>query len=145
MKPEPITSIWWPPCTCWPSWLAKSCTARKCEHSLCLFEPVCNLAHCSLSVSRGPLTDLRQTWWVYVGGPCVNCPWGVHLYRKGQRSSTGQPVSLITFHYIIYETSLTPHSCYKGDFAKGTGIPKIRLKLTTFFTAKLTAGGCINS
>ena len=22
---------------------------------------------------RGPLTDLRQTWWVYVGGP-RNCP-----------------------------------------------------------------------
>ena len=32
---------------------------------------------------RGPLTDLRQTWWVYVGGP-RNCPWGV-LFRKGQR------------------------------------------------------------
>ena len=22
---------------------------------------------------RGPLADLRQTWWVYVGGP-RNCP-----------------------------------------------------------------------
>ena len=22
---------------------------------------------------RGPLTDLRQTWWLYVGGP-PNCP-----------------------------------------------------------------------
>ena len=31
---------------------------------------------------RGPLTDLRQTWWVYVGGP-RNCPWGV-LFWKAQ-------------------------------------------------------------
>ena len=56
---------------------------------------------------RGPLTDLRQTWWVYVGGP-RNCPWGV-LFRKGQRvdRSTGH------FHFPLYYigTSLTPHSC----------------------------------
>ena len=30
----------------------------------CLFVPY---------LLRGPLTDLRQTWWVYVGGP-RNCP-----------------------------------------------------------------------
>ena len=39
------------------------------------------------------LTDLRQTWWVYVGWPSI-CPWGV-LFRKGQRVT-------FTFHYIIY-------------------------------------------
>ena len=31
---------------------------------VCLFVPL---------LLRGPLTDLRQTWWVYVGGP-RNCP-----------------------------------------------------------------------
>ena len=48
---------------------------------VCLFVPL---------LLRGPLTDLRQTWWVYVGGP-RNCPWGV-LFWKGQRvnGSMGQ-------------------------------------------------------
>ena len=52
--------------------------------SVCLFVPY---------LLRGPLTDLRQTWWVYVGGP-RNCPWGV-LFWKGQRvdGSTGQRVN----------------------------------------------------
>ena len=42
---------------------------------------------------RGPLMDLRQTWWVYVGWPPI-CPWGV-LFRKGQRVT-------FAFHCIIY-------------------------------------------
>ena len=66
--------------------------------SVCLFVPY---------PLRGPLTDLRQTWWVYVGGP-RNCPWRV-LFQKGQRvdGSTGH------FHFPLYYicTSLTPHSC----------------------------------
>ena len=60
---------------------------------------------------RGPLTDLRQTWWVYVGGPPI-CPLGV-LFRKGQwvDGSAGH------FHFPLYYicASLTPHSC-KGAF-----------------------------
>ena len=64
---------------------------------VCLFVPY---------LLRGPLTDLRQTWWVYVGGP-RNCPWGV-LFRKGQRldGSTGH------FHFPLYYicTSLMPHA-----------------------------------
>ena len=40
---------------------------------VCLFVPL---------LLRGPLTDLCQTWWVYVGGP-RNYPWGVS-------GSTGQ-------------------------------------------------------
>ena len=40
--------------------------------SVCLFVPL---------LLRGPLTDLRQTCWVCVGGP-RNCPWGV-LFWKG--------------------------------------------------------------
>ena len=55
----------------------------------------------------GPLTDLRQTWWHYVGGP-PNCPWGV-LFQKGQRAT-------FTFHYIIC-TRLTPHTLQKAPFA----------------------------
>ena len=66
--------------------------------SVCLFVPY---------LLRGPLTDHRQTWWVYVGGP-RNCPWGV-LFRKRQRldGSTGH------FHFPLYYicASLTPHSC----------------------------------
>ena len=65
--------------------------------SVCLFVPC---------VLRGPLTDLRQTWWVYVGGPPI-CPWGV-LFRKGQRvdGSTGH------FRFPLYYicASLTPHA-----------------------------------
>ena len=56
---------------------------------------------------RGPLTDLCQTWWLYVGGP-PNCPWGV-LFWKGQwvDGSTGH------FHFPLYYicASLMPHSC----------------------------------
>ena len=45
---------------------------------------------------RGPLTDLGQTWWVYVGWPPI-CPWGV-LFRKGQRVT-------FTFHYTYAPAS----------------------------------------
>ena len=69
--------------------------------SVCLF--VCLFVPYLL---RGPLTDLRQTWWVYVGGP-RNCPWGV-LFWKGQwlDGSTGH------FHFPLYYicASLTPHT-----------------------------------
>ena len=62
--------------------------------SVCLFVPY---------LLRGPLTDLRQTWWVYVGGP-RNCPWGV-LFRKGQQvdGSKGHFFG----HYIIYDAKST--------------------------------------
>ena len=57
-------------------------------------------------VLRGPLTDLRQTWWVYVGWPPI-CPWGV-IFRKGQRlhGSTGH------FRFPLYYicASLTLHA-----------------------------------
>ena len=55
---------------------------------------------------RGPLTDLRQTWWEYVGGPPI-CPWGV-LFRKGQQVT-------FTFHYIIYAPA-SRHTAAKGTF-----------------------------
>ena len=65
--------------------------------SVCLFVPY---------LLRGPLTDLRQIWCLYVAGP-RNCPWGV-LFRKGQRldGSTGH------FHFPLYYicTSLMPHA-----------------------------------
>ena len=38
---------------------------------VCVF--VCSLSVFVPYLLRGPLTDLRQTWWVYVGGP-RNCP-----------------------------------------------------------------------
>ena len=63
--------------------------------SVCLFVPY---------LLRGPLTDLRQTWWVYVGGP-RNCPWGV-LFRKGQRlDGVNGSLSLSTILYMCQ-----PHS-----------------------------------
>ena len=64
---------------------------------------------------RGPLTDLRQTWWVYVSGP-RNCPWGV-LFWKAQRvnGSTGQ-TSL--FRSRRHQAETTP--LQKACPAKGT-------------------------
>ena len=71
---------------------------------MCLFVP------CLL---WGPLTDLRQTWWVYVGGPPI-CPWGV-LFRKGQRvdGSTGH------FHFPTILYMRQPHATQlqKAPFA----------------------------
>ena len=40
------------------------------HHTIIRAAFVCLFVHLLL---RGPLTDLRQTWWVYVGGP-RNCP-----------------------------------------------------------------------
>ena len=54
--------------------------------SVCLFAPY---------LLRGPFTDLRQTWRVYVGGP-RNCPWGV-LFRKGQRLNGSLSLSTILY------------------------------------------------
>ena len=61
--------------------------------SVCLFVPL---------LLRAPLTDLRQTWWVYVGVP-RNCPWGV-LFWKGQRVN-GSKVTFseqVSRRYIIW-------------------------------------------
>ena len=81
----------------WTSYYKSSSVCLFVCLSVCLFVPY---------LLRGPLTDLRQTWWVYVGGP-RNCPWGV-LFRKGQRldGSTGH------FHFPLYYicTSLMPHA-----------------------------------
>ena len=62
---------------------------------VCLFVPY---------VLRGPLTDLRQTWWVYVGWPPI-CPWGV-LFQKGQwvDGSTDH------FRFPLYYICLRPHA-----------------------------------
>ena len=64
---------------------------------VCVFVP---------ALLRGRLTDLRQTWWVYVGWPPI-CPWGV-LFQKGQwvDGSTGH------FHFPLYYIGaiLTPHA-----------------------------------
>ena len=64
---------------------------------VCLFVPY---------VLRGPLTDLRQTWWVYVGWPPI-CPWGV-LFRKGQRVDGSTAHFRFPLYYIC--TSLMPHA-----------------------------------
>ena len=88
---------------------------------VCLFVPY---------ILRGPLTDLRQTWWVYVGGPPI-CPWGV-LFRKGQRldGSTGH------FRFPLYYicASLTPHAakgsfCFAGSAAESNSAPFAALHL----------------
>ena len=53
---------------------------------------------------RGPLTDLRQTWWVYVGGPPI-CPWGV-LFRKGQWVNGSLSLSTILYRDQPHTTQL---------------------------------------
>ena len=65
--------------------------------SVCLFVPY---------VLQGPLTDLRQTWWVYVGGPPI-CPWGVR-FRKGQGVDGSTGHFCFPLYYIC--ASLTPHA-----------------------------------
>ena len=57
---------------------SKNCNLEKLWHHtiiraafVCLFVPL---------LLQGPLTYLRQTWWVYVGGP-LNCPWGVLFWK----------------------------------------------------------------
>ena len=64
---------------------------------VCLFVPY---------VLRGPLTDLRLTWWVYVGWPPI-CPWGV-LFRKGHRVDGSTGYFRFPLYYIC--ASLTPHA-----------------------------------
>ena len=63
--------------------------------SVCLFVPY---------LLRGPLTDLHQTWWVYVGGP-RNCPWGV-LFGKGQRLDGSLSLSTILYMCQPHSTQL---------------------------------------
>ena len=77
---------------------------------------------------RGPLTDLRQTWWLYEGGP-PNCPWGV-LFRKGQRvdGSTGH----FHFHYIIYAPA-SRHTAAKGAFCFAATASKSLIRATGTF------------
>ena len=81
-----------------PCWTATNHHTIIQAAFVCLFVP---------NLLRGPLTDLRQTWWLYVGGPPI-CPWGV-LFRKGQRVDG----STSHFHFPLYYicASLTPHSC----------------------------------
>ena len=71
--------------------------------SVCLFVPY---------LLRGPLTDLRQTWWVYVGGPRIALE---GFFFEKVNGSTGQRVTF-TFRYIIYVPA-SLHTAAKGDFA----------------------------
>ena len=85
--------------------LTHNVTSYYNSSSVCLF--VCL---CVPYLLRGPLTDLHQTWWLYVGGPPI-CPWGV-LFRKGQRvdGSTGH------FHFPLYYiyAPASRHTAAKG-------------------------------
>ena len=72
---------------------------ENCKPITLLYHTIIRAALVCLCVPylpRGPLTDLRQTWWVYVGGTS-------HLPLRGSFSkrSTGQRVTF-AFHYIIY-------------------------------------------
>ena len=72
----------------------------------------------------GPLTDLRQTWWVFVGGPPI-CPWGV-LFRKGQRVDGSMGHFRFPLYYI--GASFTPHAakgsfCFPGSAAESNSAP----------------------
>ena len=64
---------------------------------------------------RGPLTDLRQTWWGYVGGP-QNCPWRGSFLK----SSTGQRVKRHFFG--AYDPRLRPHHCKRRAQQESHGV-----------------------
>ena len=75
----------------------------------------------------GPLTDLRQTWWVYVGGP-RNCPWGV-LFWKGQRVNGSN---------VTFSEQTTPgwdHTAAKGVPSKRHTASKSLIPSTGIFTS----------
>ena len=84
---------------------------------------------CVSYLLRGPLADLRQTCWLYVGGPPI-CPSGV-LFRKGQRVT-------FAFHYIIYapasrQTGPKGAFCFAGSAAESN---------SAFFAALHVNGVC---
>ena len=84
--------------------------------SVCLF--VCL---CVPYLLRGPLTDLRQTWWVYVGGPPI-CPWGV-LFQKGQRVNGSLSLSTILYMYQPHATQLQRRLLLARSAAESNSAP----------------------
>ena len=86
-------------------WTEKSQNGQKQHHTIIRAAFVCLwVCGCVPYLLRGPLTDLRQTWWVYVGGP-RNCPWGV-LFRKGQRVDGSLSLSTILYKDQSHTTQL---------------------------------------
>ena len=78
---------------------------------------------------RGPLTDLCQTWWVYVGGP-RNCPWGV-LFWKAQRVNGSN---------VTFSEQTTPgwdHTTAKGVPSKRHTASKSLIPSTGIFTSSV--------
>ena len=76
---------------------------------------------------RGPLADLCQTWWVYVGGP-RNCPCGV-LFWKGQRVNGSN---------VTFSEQTTPgwdHTAAKGVPSKRHTASKSLIPWTGIFTS----------
>ena len=76
---------------------------------------------------RGPLTDLRKPWWVYVGGP-RNCPWGV-LFWKAQRVNGSN---------VTFSEQMTPgwdHTAAKGVPSKRHTASKSLIPWMGIFTS----------
>ena len=84
--------------------------------SVCLF--VCL---CVPYLLRGRPTDLRQTWWVYVGGPPI-CPWGV-LFRKGQRVNGSLSLSTILYMRQPHTTRCNGTFCLARQAAESNSAP----------------------
>ena len=85
---------------------------------------------------QGPLTDLRQTWWVYVGGP-RNCPWGV-LFWKAQRvnRSTDQTSLFRSRRHPAKTTPMQKACPAKGVPSKRHTASKGLIPSTGIFTSK---------
>ena len=79
---------------------------------------------------RGPLTDLRQTWWVYVGGTS-------ELPLRGSffKSSTGQRVNGSNVTFSEQTTPGSDHTAAKGVPSKRHTASKSLIPSTGIFTS----------
>ena len=76
---------------------------------------------------RGPLTDLRQTWWMYVGGP-RNLP----LRGSFSKRSTGRRVKgSLSLSTILYRDQPHTTQLQKAPFAL---VPQLQSLFGAFYS-----------
>ena len=99
---------------------------------VCFLSPLC-VCLCVSYLLRGPLADLCQTWWVYVGGPPMG-PFALEgFFFEKVNGSTGQRVTF-TFHFIIYVpasryTAAKRAFCFAAAVAESNSAPFAALHL----------------
>ena len=79
---------------------------------------------------RGPLTDLRQTWWVYVGGP-PHLPLRGSFSKRSMGRRVNGSLSLSTILYMRqpHATQLQRRLCFAATAAESNSAPFAALHL----------------